>query len=201
MNNSEYEAVRKYNKLILNLSLPRTATQSFHLAAKLGGRSSVHFNEFEYIFNYQDEETRWNEFKKVLSGYEVVSDQPIHFFVENLMINYGSSTFVLVERDVDLWVQSTKKLWAGIVVHKINEQPPIELIKYVTKRDYSSFSQISDEVLREVHRKYHYDVEHLAKKHGIELIKASLDDGSYDALVRDLFGVPSPHEDWVRTAF
>ena len=183
---------------IFNLSLPRVGTQSFHEAASRAGYKSAHFNEFENVQLYGDRKDQWIQFQENLSLYNVVSDIPIQYFVEELMSAYGDSKFVFVDRDIDGWVKSTKKLINGLRINRYDARPPIMLFSYLNKKYYENLSDISEEDMVHAYKVYKRTVFDTAEKHSIHLDTANLDDDSFSRLTMRLFGTDAPLVDWTR---
>jgi hypothetical protein len=183
---------------IFNLSLPRAGTQSFHEAALRAGHKSAHFNEFENVQLYGDRKDQWLQFQENLNLYNVVSDVPIQWFVEELMSTYSDSKFVFVDRAIDGWVKSTKKLINCLRINRYDARPPIMLFSYLNKKYYENISDISEEDMVHAYKVYKRMVFDTAEKHSIHLETANLGDESFSQLTMRLFGTDAPLVDWAK---
>lgn len=96
---------------IFNLSLQRTATQSYYhfIRDKV---KSVHF--VEDLSDFSDGEELWKKYKTdyIDKDYVSFADTPIPYFADKLLENYPNAVFICFTRDKTDWIKSVLKLFS-----------------------------------------------------------------------------------------
>lgn len=96
-----------WNKLFV-LGLSRTGTTSLHAALVLMGHGSIHYPA--------KAARRWlagNFRSDMLIDFDACMDLPTPIYYPQLDKMYPNSKFILLERNVDDWLESLRKQWAG----------------------------------------------------------------------------------------
>ena len=97
-------------KKVINISMQRSATQSFDKFALAKGFYSKHYlSEEEYLSLCSlDIKSAWKEYLKLITPFEAISDTPIPLFIKNLYRQYPNESFVLFTRDPHDWANSVR---------------------------------------------------------------------------------------------
>jgi hypothetical protein len=166
------------NPKIINVSLPRTATQSFHSFALAKAFSSKHFlspDENKELQNL-DRQTAANKYLEIIKDFESISDTPVCLFLDEIIKNNRGATYVLIKRSPESWAESVitsmeieKKMvnlwpnyWAALL---FDQYLDIDYAKgYVSKNELIS-----------IYNKYHENLNRIFKQYEIDPIRLSLE--------------------------
>ena len=201
--------LNKKERLIINVSLPLSGTQTFSKAASDKGLGVIHHNEAIHIFDIQDHQTRWFAFNNMLTLFDAVSDSPVNHFVSELMDEYPQSTFMLTRREPLEWVKSVRFLWEELSSRPSHFRPLREMVAFIEQlpdvQGYSkigpfsiNLNELSDEYLAALYNKYNAHVEEIAKQKKIKLIINNLNDGSFERDLQNMFGFAGGNIDYWR---
>jgi hypothetical protein len=96
---------------IINLSMPRTATQSFHKFATQKGFSSKHFisKKEELLFSTMNIKEIQGHYLTNIKLFECISDTPIPLFLKQIIKKNQEQKFLFVERSPESWADSIIK--------------------------------------------------------------------------------------------
>jgi hypothetical protein len=96
---------------IINLSMPRTATQSFHKFATQKGFSSKHFisKREEALFSTMSIGEIKNFYLESIESFECISDTPIPLFLKQIIKKNRGEKFLFIERSPESWADSVTK--------------------------------------------------------------------------------------------
>lgn len=167
------------NPKIINVSLPRTGTQSLYSFALAKGFSSKHFlspDEDKY-FQTTDRKIAASKYLDIIKNFEVIGDTPIFYFLDEIVKTNIDATYVLIKR--------SPKSWANSIISNMeasrkitNEWPNYwasALFDDYVIIDYSK-GNISIDELTKVHAGYHERLDDIFKKYKINPIRLKLEE-------------------------
>lgn len=166
------------NPKIINVSLPRTGTQSFHSFAEAKGFSSKHFlsEDEDKYFQTINREVAASKYLDIIKNFECISDTPIFYFLDEIIKNNTDATYLLITRSPESWVSSIIRNTEANR-KTTNEWPNYwasALFDDYTSVDYSRGHASTDELLK-VHAGYHENLDNILKKYKINPIRLILE--------------------------
>ncbi|KAL2870902.1 uncharacterized protein BJX67DRAFT_377527 [Aspergillus lucknowensis] len=131
---SEYEEHRQKEMKVLALGMPRTGTMSLYRALQELGYTCYHMAEaaldyrndslecwieaIDAKYNGIGDDYRGQEFDRMLSRYDAVTDVPNILFAEELMDAYPNAQIILTTRDVNEWLPSMERTFFRLLSMK-----------------------------------------------------------------------------------
>jgi hypothetical protein len=96
---------------IINLSMQRTATQSFHEFAKNKGFTSKHFisDKEQKMFKAMPKKEMQDFYLSEIKNFDCISDLPIPLFIKKIIEKNKGAKFLLIKRDPRAWASSVTK--------------------------------------------------------------------------------------------
>lgn len=121
---------------IFNLSLQRTATQSFHAFMEQRVKS-IHFVKDNFVIpNNIEEYYAKYKVEYIDSDYVAFSDSPIPLFAERLLKEYADSIFLCFRRNKGEWSESVLKLFERHTIpHNITATDSLFYQEYCQKHN------------------------------------------------------------------
>jgi hypothetical protein len=162
---------------IINLSMQRTATQSFHEFAKAKGFSSKHFisDEEQKIFSKMSKKEMQMFYLSEIKKFDCVSDLPVPLFIKKIIEKNKDSKFLFIKRDAKDWAMSITKHQKQL--KKQNTYPHLDQLTYslfLGKQVSINGLTIDDYI--NIYKNYLSYSEELFKKNSLDIVRLKLED-------------------------
>lgn len=173
---------------IFNLSVHRSATQSFHQACLDSGISSRHWPGFDFDKNCApalekiDTEFVWDQYWEKFQNRQAFCDLPMPFVFREAMINIPNGIFVLLVRPPEAWVRSARR-------HTIKR--PLDVMEklmywFICGERREHVRDYSDKELIEAYSNHISNVSEFARRKGVSIHILNIES---DYLAQDLSSV------------
>jgi hypothetical protein len=172
---------------IINLSMQRTATQSFHKFAKSKGFTSKHFisDKEQEIFKSMSKKEMQDFYLSEIKNFDCISDLPIPLFIKKIIDENKGAKFLLIKRDSRDWAASVIKHQE--LLRRLGSYIALDQLTYnlfLGKHKPISNLTIDDYVY--IYENYLIYTEELSKKNGLDILTLRLED-SLSVPINNLF--------------
>lgn len=172
---------------IINVSLHRSATQSFHNFCLSAGLKSQHWpgKDFDKSCSPALEELNtqyvWDLYKKKVENFDSFCDIPQPFIYKEFMKEYPNGLYILVLRDTSQWIASVRR-------HTLKRNMDImEKLQYWTilENRKEHLRDYTDDELSYGYRAHIINVVNASKQYQVELVILNLDDKKFQQKLKD----------------
>jgi hypothetical protein len=163
-------------KKIINISLQRSATQSFHKFALKKGFLSKHYlsEEEQHFLEETNIKESASKYLDIVDDFEVVSDTPIALFLPDIYKKYPSAIFVMFVREPEEWAKSIKNHLAYIysIEKKYSALDQLTYNKFLQKN--KEIKSLTEDDFINIYKNYLLYARELAKKNKIFIFEIKL---------------------------
>ena len=181
---------------IINCSLHRSGTKSFHQWCQQQGLRSLHWPgaEFDDAVGVVDNPRRlWELYRPLANEVDAVSDLPVPLLLPQLLAASPQALYVHVIRPPAAWVQSVRRHLASRDLCNIERL----LYWHLTGRRAQSLGEYTDHELMAAYRGYRRQVAAKALAADIRLLELDIDGTANGQVLADLLGLPPRAVPWV----
>jgi hypothetical protein len=161
---------------IINISLQRSATQSFHKFALKKGFLSKHYlseDEQSYLEKIDIKEAN-SKYLDIVDNFEVICDTPVALFLPGIYKKYPNAIFVMFVREPHIWAKSVKNHLG--YMHSVEKKYSV-----LDKLTYNKFLKQNKEIkdltendFMAIYKNYLLYARELAKKNKIFIFEIKL---------------------------